>query len=79
MAQHVRDVFRCAKCVVGTEVERIYSTYKGEKNWKFLREIWERGENSTGSNTAGGKGEVKRRNKVFHGGLAEQDVRGRNI
>ena len=79
MAQHVGDVFRCAKCAVGTEVERIYSTYKGEKNWKFLREIWERGGKSPESNTAGGKGEVKRRKEVFHRGLAEQDVRGKNI
>ena len=44
LAQHLPDVFTCAKCTAGTKVERIYSAYKEEKNWKFLREIWERGE-----------------------------------
>ena len=44
LVQHLPDVFTYAKCTVGAKVERIYSAYKGEKNWKFLREIWERGE-----------------------------------
>lgn len=44
LVQHLLDVFTCAKCTIGAKVERIYSAYKEEKNWKFRREIWERGE-----------------------------------
>lgn len=64
LAQHRGDVFRCARCTSGTEVERVFST---EKNYMFLKEVWEKGEKNPESNTAGRKAEVKRRKKSSMG------------
>ena len=71
LAQHLPDVFTCAKCTVGTKVERIYSAYKEEKNWKFLREIWERGERVQSLILQEGRERSKEEEKKnFRGGLA---------
>ena len=74
-------MFTCAKCTVGTKVERIYSAYKEEKNWKFLREIWERGERVQSLILQEGRerSTEEEEEKNFRGGLTEEDSRGKTI
>ena len=73
------DVFGCTNFTGDAEAQWVCCTYKGGENGKWLRKIWERGEENPESRYYRKEGRGQKKKKIFHGGLAKENSRGRSI